>query len=94
MAKIYWSGLEELMQSSKISTMEQDIMMKKLNQIQAEFLQQFGFEGKFDISSTTTSGIFKRGTLHGGRTSWKIRAADAKTNAALKRQPGWLAKFL
>lgn len=93
--KIYWTGLETLMQSPEISKIEQDLMMQKLGQIEASFLQEFGFQGKFEIKSRTTSGIFKRGgRYHGGRTSWRIVAADAKTGAALKRQPGWLGRFI
>ena len=95
--KIYWDNkeMEGLMKSSKISTMEQDIMMQKLDQIKAAFMQEFGFDGKFDIQSKTTSGTLRiKGKLHGGRISFRIRAADARTAAVLKRQPGWLGKFI
>ena len=95
MVKIYWTGLEGLMQSNEISKIEQQEIMNKLSNIQASFLQKFGFEGKFEVKSKTTSGVIKSGgQYHGGRTSWRIVAADAKTNNALKREPGWLAKYL
>ena len=95
MVKIYWTGLQELMQSEKVSKIEQQEIMNRLSNIQAGFLQRVGFEGKFEVKSVTTSGLIKSGVqFHGGRTSWRIVAADAKTTAALKREPGWLAKFL
>lgn len=95
MVKIYWTGLADLMKSEKISKIEQDIMMQKLNEIQASFLQEFGFQGNFEIKSVTTSGVSKSsGTFHGGRTSWRVVAADKRTGAILKRNQGWLAKFL
>lgn len=95
MVKIYWTGLQELMQSEKVSKIEQQEIMNRLSNIQASFLQRFGFEGKFEVKSVTTSGVIKSGgQFHGGRTSWRIVAADARTTAALKREPGWLAKFL
>lgn len=95
MVKIYWAGLQELMQSDKISKIEQQEIMNKLSAIQASFLQKFGFEGRFEVKSVTTSGVIKSGgQFHGGRTSWRIVAADKKTTTALKREPGWLAKYL
>lgn len=83
------------MKSNKISSMEQNIMMRKLDQVKAAFLQDFGFEGKFKIESHSTSGAtHTHGKWHGGRTSWRITADDARTTAALKRQPGWLKQFV
>ena len=86
---IYYNeqGFRDIMKGNAISTLEQDIMMQKLNQIQAEFLQRFGFEGKFEVKKVDTNS--KR-----SRTSFRIVASDAKTTTALKREPGWLAKFL
>lgn len=86
---IYYNeqGFRDIMKGNAISTLEQDIMMQKLNQIQAEFLQRFGFEGKFEVKKVDTNS--KR-----SRTSFRIVASDAKTATALKREPGWLAKFL
>lgn len=95
MVKIYWTGLQELMQSEKVSKIEQQEIMNRLSNIQASFLQRFGFEGKFEVKSVTTSKVIRSsGQFHGGRTSWRIVAADARTTAVLKREPGWLAKFL
>lgn len=96
MVKIYLNneGMESIMKSDKISSMEQNIMMNKLDQVRAAFLQEFGFEGNFEIKSVTTTGSFHTTTWHGGRTSYRIVAADSKTTAALKRQPRWLDKFI
>lgn len=84
------SGLREIMQGPGISQMEQQIMMQRLNQIQAEFLQHFGFAGKFEVKGFKTSG----GRGGRSRVAFKVHAVDARTNAALKKEPGWLAKFL
>lgn len=89
MVSIYYNeqGFRDIMKGKPISDLEQDIMMSKFNQIQAEFLQRFGFEGKFELKKVDTQS--KR-----SRTTFRIVSADAKTTAALKREPGWLAKFL
>lgn len=81
------SAFREIMKGAAISKIEQDIMMGRLNQIQAEFLQRFGFEGKFELKKVDTNS--KR-----SRTTFRIVPMDARTTAALKREPGWLAKFL
>ena len=96
MVKIYLEneGIESIMKSNKISSMEQNIMMNKLDQVKAAFLQEFGFEGNFEIKAVTTTGAFRSTTWHGGRTSYRILAADSKTATALKRQPKWLDKFI
>ena len=87
--------MEDLMSSNKISTMEQDLIMKKLDTVKASFLQEFGFEGKFRVEQKTTSGTKRiNGKLHAGRTAWRICADDARTTAALKRQSGWLGRFM
>lgn len=89
MVSIYYNeqGFRDIMKGEAISDIEQDIMMSRLNQIQAEFLQRFGFEGKFELKRVDTQS--KR-----SRTTFRIVSADARTTAALKREPGWLAKFL
>ena len=95
--KIYWENkaMEDLMSSNKISTMEQDLIIKKHDEVKANFLQEFGCEGKFRVEQRRTSGTSRiKGKLHAGRTSWRIRADDARTTAALKRQPGWLGRFM
>lgn len=86
---IYYNeyGIREIMKGEAISSLEQDIMMKKLSQIQAEFLQRFGFTGKFEIKRVDTKS-------RRSRTSFRVVAADARTTAALKREPGWLAHFI
>lgn len=81
------SGIREILKGQSIANIEQDLMMKKLNRIEAEFLQSFGTEGKFEIKKVDTNS-------RRSRTTFRIVSADAKTTAILKRQPGWLAKFL
>lgn len=86
---IYYNepGLREIMKSPEIAGIEQDLMMQKLGQVKAEFLQTFGFEGEFEVKRVDTNS--KR-----SRTTFRIVANNARTTAALKRQPGWLAKFI
>ena len=81
------SGLREIMKGAPIATLEQQIMLQKLGQVRAEFLQHFGFEGKFEIKRVDTKS-------RRSRTTFRIVASDNRTNAALKRQPGWLGKFI
>lgn len=86
---IYYNeqGLREIMKSPEIAGIEQDLMMQRLGQVKAEFLQTFGFEGEFEVKKVDTNS--KR-----SRTTFRIVANNARTTAALKRQPGWLAKFI
>lgn len=81
------SGLREIMKGPEISHMEQQIMMQKLNQIQAEFLQHFGFVGRFEVKRKETRS-------RRSRVAYRVVAADGRTTAALKKEPGWLAKFI
>lgn len=81
------SGLREIMKGQKIADIEQQIMSQKLSQVQAEFLQHFGTEGNFIVKKVDTNS-------RRSRTTFRIVANDAKTSAMLKRQPGWLNKFL
>ena len=85
---IYYNekGLREIMKSPEIAGIEQDLMMQRLGQVKAEFLQKFGFEGEFEVKRVDTNS--KR-----SRTTFRIVSNNARTTAALKRQPGWLAKF-
>ena len=80
-------GLRNIMKGHNMSQLEQQIMTQKLAQVEASFLQQFGFKGSFTIKAVTTNS-------RRGRITYRIIATDAKTTAALKRQPGWLAKFV
>lgn len=86
---IYYNeqGLREIMKSPEIAGIEQDLMMQRLGQVKAEFLQTFGFEGEFEVKRVDTNS--KR-----SRTTFRIVANNARTTAVLKRQPGWLAKFV
>lgn len=80
-------GLRNIMKGHNMSQLEQQIMTQKLSQVEASFLQQFGFNGSFTIKAVTTNS-------RRGRITYRIIATDAKTTATLKRQPGWLAKFV
>ena len=84
------AGIRNIMKGPEIASMEQAIMMEKLSQVRAEFLQTFGFNGKFDIDRVDT-GVYgsKR-----SRIAFIILPADGRTTAALKKQPGWLGKFM
>lgn len=86
---IYYNeqGLREIMKSPEIAGIEQDLMMQRLGQVKAEFLQTFGFEGEFEVKRVDTNS--KR-----SRTTFRIVSNNSRTTAALKRQPGWLAKFV
>ena len=73
----------------QLESMERNEMESRLSQIQAAFLQNFGFQGRFEIQAVQT----RPGRTH-GRLSYRIRAADAKTNVALARNPGWIGQFI
>lgn len=81
------SGMREIMKGEPIQKLEQDIMMQKLDQVKASFLQSFGFEGNFECKVTMTNS--KR-----SRASFRIVASDKRTGATLKANPGWLGQFL
>ena len=89
---IYYNeqGLRNIMKGPEIANMEQAIMMEKLSQVKAEFLQTFGFNGNFEIDHFDT-GLYNSKR---SRISFIIMPADKKTMAALKKQPGWLGKFM
>ena len=86
---IYYNeqGLREIMKSPEIAGIEQDLMMQRLGQVKAEFLQTFGFEGEFEVKRVDT-------TSKRSRATFRIVSNNSRTTAALKRQPGWLAKFI
>lgn len=83
-------GLRNIMKGPEISRIEQDIMMQKLSQVRAEFLQTFGFNGSFEIDKFDT-GLYNSKR---SRISFIIMPTDRRTMAALKKQPGWLGKFM
>lgn len=80
-------GIRNIMKGPEIQAMEQEIMQRKLSQVKAEFLQQFGFEGGFDLKAVVTNS--KR-----SRITYRIVATNARTTATLKRNPKWLGKFI
>lgn len=86
---IYYNeaGIREIMKGPEIANMEQEIMMQRLSQVKAEFLTHFGFQGNFEIKKVDTKS-------RRSRTAFRIVASDARTTAALKREPGWLGRLL
>lgn len=72
-----------LMKNAKVEAIEREVMMRTLDQVKAAFLQEFGFEGGFEISYEPTK----------LRSRFKLRATNARTGATLKANPGWLGKF-
>lgn len=86
---IYYNepGIRNIMKGPEISNLEQQIMMERLSRVKAEFLQTFGFEGEFAVVGWDTHSPRSR-------RAYKIQATNARTNAALKKQPGWLGKFI
>ncbi len=81
------NGLRSIMKEHEIADIEQDIMMQKLSQIKAEFLQTFGFEGGFELKAVTTNS-------RRSRIVYRIVATNARTTSTLKRNSGWLRKFI
>lgn len=94
MVRIYFekAGIEEIIKdNTKLQAMEQDVMMQRLDAIKAAFFQEFGFEGNFEIKSKVTQPSQRWG---GRRTAFTVTPSDSKTGAALKRNPGWLGRFV
>ena len=72
-----------LMKNAKVDSLEREIMMNTLDEVRAAFLQEFGFQGEFNLSYEPTR----------LRSRFKIKAANARTGAVLKAHPGWLGRF-
>ena len=76
-------GGEAILQhNQKLQTIEQDFIEKIKSQAEANFLQSFGFQGKFEVSFFMTD-----------RISFKVHGADGKTIATLEKNPKWLDQF-
>ena len=84
------AGIREIMTGAKIEALEKELMERKLSQISAEFVQRFGRQGSFAIKAEQTSG--GRGGRR--RLAYRIVATSRTTTALLKKEPGWLGKFL
>lgn len=72
-----------LMKNAKVDSLEREIMMRTLDEVRAAFIQDFGFQGDFDISYEPTK----------LRSRFKIKATSPRTGAVLKANPGWLGRF-
>lgn len=83
--KLYQAGVRQeiLKDNEKLQRLEYEYMHKLLGQIQAEFLQEFGFEGVFEFAPVQTD-----------RYGYKIRSGNARTTRALNKRPGWLGQFV
>lgn len=79
--------LRSIMKGPEIEQMERDIMQSKLDEVKASFFQTFGFEGNFEIKAVMTRSARSRIT-------YRIVAADKRTGAILKKNSGWLGKFV
>lgn len=89
------SGVSEVVyRSGKLKNVEREVMERELSEIKATFLQEFGFEGSFILEFTYAKvGGKGAGYVNGVRPTYRIRAADARTGAILKKNPGWLGRF-
>ena len=72
-----------LKNNTKLQSLEQHAIQSALSAAEAQFLSQFGFQGKFEIQGFVTN-----------RYNFKLVAADRRTAAVLKKHPGWLSKFV
>lgn len=81
------AGFRSIMKSPELVNVEQDFMMQKLDEIKSAFLQEFGFEGAFRVYKVDTNS-------RRSRTTFRIAADDSRTGATLKRNSGWLGRFL
>lgn len=77
-----------LVHNNKLEAMEQEIMTRRLSEIQASFFQQFGVEGSFELKAVQT-----RPSQSGNRIAFRIVASNAQTQAILRQNPGWLGQF-
>lgn len=77
------AGRALLRGNAKMINAQMGAMSGLLGTIRAQFFQQFGFEGKFEMEPFTTD-----------RSTVKIHAADARTTKTLKANPRWLAQFI
>lgn len=73
-----------LLNNDKVQKLEYEYMAKVLDQIRAEFLQTFGFEGIFEFRYEPTK----------TRDRYYIASGSARTTRTLNQNPGWLGKFV
>lgn len=75
-------GEDILKRNDKLQALEQNAIQKIKSQVEAGFLQQFGFAGKFEVSAFMTD-----------RISFQVHGADSKTKATLAKNPKWLEQY-
>ena len=88
------NSLRDILSSSKMENMEQQIMMSKKSQVEAAFLNHFGTTGSFKVSVVRSSNKTWKGKRFAGRVIFRIVPNDAKTYAILRKQPGWIEQFV
>ncbi len=71
-----------LVGNGKLQNLERTVAEQMLGNITAQFFQQFGVEGRFEVIGFTTD-----------RSTYKVSAADRQTAAVLKKHPKWLDQF-
>lgn len=86
------SGMQDLLtNNSNLDALSRQMMEERAATARNQFVQDFGFTGTFNVEATVTSPSSKYGTT---RMSYRLSAGDARTTAALKKQPGWLNQFI
>lgn len=88
------NAVQEIMSSSKMESMEQEIMMQKKSEIEAAFLNEFGVPASFRISIIRSGNKTWHGRRFAGRVIFRVLPDDKRTRAILRQHPGWLGKFL
>lgn len=84
---------QAIYQNEPLAQLEKQAMEKQLSQVQAAFRNDFGFEGKFRVEFMYRPATAKRAPSGAVRPVYRLYADDARTTLALKKQPGWLARF-
>ena len=77
-----------------IRELEEEHMNRVISQVRAQFFQDFGVVGYFNLEFEyrPVGGKSLRYIPGGKRPVYRIVAEDANTKAILKKNPGWLAK--
>lgn len=79
----YSGGMDLLTNNPKLKNIQYSLMESILPAIEAQFFQEFGVEGKFEISDFVTD-----------RYGVKIYAANKLTSTVLAKNPKWLNQFI
>lgn len=89
------SGLQNILSSSKVESIEQDIMLQKKTELETAFLHEFGTKGSFRVSIIRSNNkTWNGGHRYAGRVIFRIVPDDKKTYAILRGHPGWIKRFI